>query len=823
MKTKNYILFCVLLFAQNFIAQEISLLKDINSGTNDSNSTNFKVFDGKLYFTANNNTIISDGTEQGTNEISTNLHYSSPNKGVDFDGKFYFQAEFQVPNEASKGKELCVLNNGTVSLIQDINPDSANADIDNLIVHNGIIYFSANNGTNGRELWIYDPTTNEASLLKNIRDDSNSIAGSSISNMTIHNNLIYFTAQETTSKNELWKTDGTEEGTVKIAVITEDNKIGTDIDYLYNFNGELYFSANEETTSKELWAYNGATQISRIVKDIKTGNFGSNPKNFIEFNGELLFSASSEQNRGDELYKTDGTEGGTVKVKRLNPDGSATIYMNTAFEFDNKLFFVARKGASISYLFSTNGTNSETYELNELADGTNAGIEYLKPIPYHNKIYFRGKNNDGKTVVFETDGTPNSNELKEIEFEGFQEIPNPKDFIVFNNQLFFTAEHSTFGNEIFTLTTEIIQETTTIPDDAFEQFLIDEGIDETGILDDKVITASIDKLTSLNLSNLGITDLTGIEDFAALQELNINDNNALGNFDISKNINLEILDCNNTGISELNISNNGSLHTLSANDNSLTEIDFFNSFNLLKLFIKNNNFITLSLESLYTINTLDCSFNQLEVLSLDNSSNLTNLICNNNNIKELYLGNTTNLVEIIANDNKLVALDIKNGSEEGNQAIQSFNIINNENLCCVQVNDVAFANENFTNKDPQTVFSENCGFFDMTPIPDDNFENALIALKIDDFKDNQVRTINIKGLKSLDVKNSSIDDLTGIQDFLSLEDLNVSNNSLDNTVNLQALSNLKVLRIFGNQIFGTIKTHMFHKMGKTLLVFFFYY
>ena len=59
---------------------------------------------------------------------------------------------------------------------------------------------------------------------------------------------------------------------------------------------------------------------------------------------------------------------------------------------------------------------------------------------------------------------------------------------------------------------------TYVPDDNFEQKLIDWGHDDT--LDDYVLTANISGVTNVNLFNLGvISDLTGIEDFTALTSL----------------------------------------------------------------------------------------------------------------------------------------------------------------------------------------------------------------------------------------------------------------------------------------------------------------
>ena len=63
----------------------------------------------------------------------------------------------------------------------------------------------------------------------------------------------------------------------------------------------------------------------------------------------------------------------------------------------------------------------------------------------------------------------------------------------------------------------VFAQNTYVPDDKFEQALIDLGYDTT--LDDSVLTANISGVTELDVSNKEISDLTGIEAFAALTQL----------------------------------------------------------------------------------------------------------------------------------------------------------------------------------------------------------------------------------------------------------------------------------------------------------------
>ena len=107
---------------------------------------------------------------------------------------------------------------------------------------------------------------------------------------------------------------------------------------------------------------------------------------------------------------------------------------------------------------------------------------------------------------------------------------------------------------------------TYIPDDTFEQVLINLNLDD--FFDDSVYTSAIDTVKVLYLSNEGITDLTGIENFVLLSELYCNDNQ-ITYLDLSDNSNLFEFNCSNNFLTSLNIrnGNNSGLWYFSALNN----------------------------------------------------------------------------------------------------------------------------------------------------------------------------------------------------------------------------------------------------------------
>ena len=132
---------------------------------------------------------------------------------------------------------------------------------------------------------------------------------------------------------------------------------------------------------------------------------------------------------------------------------------------------------------------------------------------------------------------------------------------------------------------------TYIPDNNFEQALINLGYDD--VLDQYVVTSNINMVTELDVSGLGIEDLTGIEDFSDLQTLNCSFN-SLDSINLSNNNNLNYLNAEqNPELFYLNIMNtNISLTSLGVNpfyhlelDNSLSNLtcisvdqDFLDSY-----------------------------------------------------------------------------------------------------------------------------------------------------------------------------------------------------------------------------------------------------
>ena len=325
---------------------------------------------------------------------------------------------------------------------------------------------------------------------------------------------------------------------------------------------------------------------------------------------------------------------------------------------------------------------------------------------------------------------------------------------------------------------------TYVPDDNFEQALIDLGYDDT--LDDYVLTANISGVTSLNVDNQWIFDLTGIEDFTDLTQLSCV-YNQLTNLDISSNTALTYLRCYFNQLTSLDVSSNTALTDLHCQNNQLTSLDVSNNTALNNLNFTGNQLTSIDVSNNTALTDLACNDNQLTSLDVSNNTALINLYSHYNQLISLDVSNNTSLQKFFCHSNNLIHLNMKNGvtwqlANDGGYW-PNFNATNNS-LTCIEVNeeDVDWATENWTNAnnniDEGVGFSVVCAPDGYTYVPDDNFEQALVDLGYDSAVDDFVLTANISSVTELYVNNMNISNLTGIEDFTALETLDCQENQL---------------------------------------------
>ena len=141
--------------------------------------------------------------------------------------------------------------------------------------------------------------------------------------MTNVNGTLFFTIGPAGADAQLWKSNGTEAGTVLVKDISPgDQNIYYGLTSAY---GILMFAYGNSPQGIELWKSDGTAPGTKIVKDINPGIFSSVPQ-YIAFNNGLFLYGADNGVNGYELWKSNGTAAGTTLVKDINQSSTASSY-----------------------------------------------------------------------------------------------------------------------------------------------------------------------------------------------------------------------------------------------------------------------------------------------------------------------------------------------------------------------------------------------------------------------------------------------------------------------------------------------------------------
>lgn len=409
------------LFVSDGTAQgTVNLTEQIDLG--ESNSSNLgvqmlTVAGNKVFFYIGggfaSGLYVSDGTVSGTTKLSDTLIGSAVLTAVG--NKVFFSAEGQG---TETGSELWV-SDGTVAgtfMVKDILPEfvfgATSSDPQHFMVLNDKLYFEATTRDFGRELWVSDGTEQGTQLLVDLVPGSEGLDSPNSDSYAVLNNELYFTINHPDYGDELWKTDGTANGTV----LVKDIRTGSDPSQpiqLTTFGSHVYFMANTgidsnpgknaaTTGSFNLWRTDGTDPGTELVSITGSDALAPFPMQVIGgsiyfYNGRSIIGVPSED-RG--IWTTDGTENGTIQL-------AAGLKLTPLAVVNNELVYQAVDPTVPSFgnefrkadgaVFGTRITDNYSGE-----KSTIVGEEFAV---VNNDIYFYG--NDGNTggTLWKTDGT----------------------------------------------------------------------------------------------------------------------------------------------------------------------------------------------------------------------------------------------------------------------------------------------------------------------------------------------------------------------------------------------------------------------------------
>ena len=236
-------------------------------------------------------------------------------------------------------------------------------------VMNGAAYFIANDGPDGQELWKSDGTAQGTTMVKDIAPGS---AASVLQSLTDVDGALEFVANEGTGSNELWTSDGTADGTSLVQSFAQAPSNTSDPSPLGVVDGTLYFSTRDGGQGEQLWktdqSATGATMLIDLPQSSEVYSWG-----FPEFyslagsGGATYFEAGTVGAKAPTIYQSDGTAAGTTPL--FTPDSSA-ISLSAITASGNSLYFSTIES-------NDSGTTLDLWK----SDGTASGTAVVASIP----------------------------------------------------------------------------------------------------------------------------------------------------------------------------------------------------------------------------------------------------------------------------------------------------------------------------------------------------------------------------------------------------------------------------------------------------------
>ncbi len=236
----------------------------------------------------------------------------------------------------------------------------------------------------------------------------------------------------------------------------------------------------------------------------------------------------------------------------------------------------------------------------------------------------------------------------------------------------------------------------------------------SGGLNSLDLSSNVD-LVTLFASGNGVASIT-FGNNTALTELYLG-GHQLTSIDVSNLTALQTLILSSGTLGTLDLSGNPDLEYLSADENALTDLNLTANTNLTEVYVNTNQLMSVDLSGLTLLTDIYLYDNDLTSVDFSTNTALYSVDIYENAITSLDFSNNSNLVYLYAVDNDLYWLNLANGN---NSNMEGMEVYNNPNLVCITVDDVAYAEANFSDIDEGVTFSTGCG----------NYETEILSFAI---------------------------------------------------------------------------------------------
>lgn len=332
---------------------------------------------------------------------------------------------FFVANDGTSGEELWITDGftGSTSMVMDIFPGEESSELHGLIEHNGLCYFFADDGVNGKELWSSNGTEAGTQMIVDINVGSSSSLFSSFEYLTSYNGSLYFEAYDG-DKDRFWVVDSN--GNASIFSGLPAVNFNTGITGLHVMDNDLYFFRKVTFDGLTLYKFDG-----NVITSIEAFGFGNIITHIDDSDGILFYAI--QEGFDDVVWSYDSNTGTNTRHNT-----SSTVH--SAIAHNSKLYYSINSDPSL-YLI-----DASSVEPTILSETTASFADEPTAFEvFNNMVYYFGEtSNDG---VHRTDGTPGGTEL----LFDINQVSFDRDGIhSIGNQLLIAGETSYVqGEELF--------------------------------------------------------------------------------------------------------------------------------------------------------------------------------------------------------------------------------------------------------------------------------------------------------------------------------------------------------------------------------------